>query len=239
MLRYTTNLESLIDQLTEEELIKQPTAAELIDELTNEKNKVGTIYSKRGLINPHYLRIIKAVLACSIDTFQRIFAVRFDLHLPEDFDEKDTAVISRFFASLNAQLESERSKKTREGIRVHSHQLHYLWCREIGEKSKKPHYHVCLFLNGHAFHTLGSFKAREGNLFSRIITAWASALKLTFEDTLRLVHFPDKPTVKFGPSDDDYLTKLAGLIYRVSYFAKYETKNINKKIRSFGSIRYR
>ncbi len=239
MLRNTSNLENLIDQLTKEQLIKLRTTEELIDVLTNEKNKADTIYSKRGPENPHYLKIIKSVLVCSIEAFQRIFAIRFDLHLPEDFDEKDTAVISRFFASLNAQLESERSKKTRDGIRAHSHQMNYLWCREIGEESKKPHYHVCLLLNGHAFHTLGSFKAREGNLFSRIITAWASALKLTFEDTLRLVHFPDRPTVMFGSSDNAYITKLAGLIYRVSYFAKFETKNINKKIRSFGSSRYR
>jgi hypothetical protein len=239
MLRNTTNLENLIDQLTKEQLIKQPTAEELIDELTNEKNKADTIYSKRGPINPHYLKIIKSVLVCSIEAFQRIFAIRFDLHLPADFDEKDTAVISRFFASLNAQLESEKSKKTRYGIRAHSHQMNYLWCREIGQETKRPHFHVCLFLNGNAFHTLGSFKAREGNLFSRIITAWASALKSTFEDTTRLVHFPDRPTVMFGTNDNAYLTKLAGLIYRVSYFAKYDTKNINKKVRSFGSSRYR
>lgn len=205
-----------------------------VDTASETRVKPSELYTKRGALNPRYVERIRAVIDNFIERSSRIFAIRLDLHLPEDFDVSDTAVISRFFASLQAKLDSEENRKRRNGTRVHSHEIGYVWCREIGGKSGRPHYHVYLFLNGHAFNRLGCFDLNEPSMFSRIVQAWASALKGVDKDIINLVHIPENPVQQLGKSDRAYSLKLGQLYYRASYLAKYDTKQINPRRRSFG-----
>lgn len=216
--------------------IKQATSAV---ERHSESNGVQqqNLYTKRGALNPRYIKRIDDVIGNCLDNFKRIFAVRVDLHLPSDFNFKDTAVVSRFMSSLQAQLDWLAIEKKKHGIRVHSHRFGYLWCREIGKESGKPHYHVYLIFNGNAFNQLGCYDLRIDSMFSRIVGAWASALRLSAEEVSTLVHIPENPTVQIAKSDRAFDLKMSQLRYRASYLAKYDTKHINARQRSFGCSR--
>ena len=47
---------------------------------------------------------------------------------------------------------------------------------------------------GDAYHTVGHFQSERENLYSRIQAAWASALKIAFEEADGLVHVPASVT---------------------------------------------
>ncbi|TXH96988.1 MAG: inovirus Gp2 family protein [Rheinheimera sp.] len=183
-----------------------------------------------------YLDGIHQTIISSLLHSPRTFAFRVDLRLPANFSVQDTAVISRFFASLKAQLDAADAKKEREGKRVHSHNLRYVWVREIGEYGR-PHYHVLVLLNKDRYRTLGSFDAEEGNLSARVTKAWASAVGLPLAQADGLVHFPPKPTYTLDPSDPGFTDVLKSLFFRVSYFAKEPTKFFDRAQRSYGASR--
>lgn len=183
-----------------------------------------------------YLDTIHQTIMLSLFRSPRTFAFRVDLRLPANFPVTDTAVISRFFASLKAQLDAADAKNEREGRRVHPHNLRYVWVREIGECGR-PHYHVLVLLNKDRYRTLGSFDAQEGNLYVRVKKAWASAVGLPLEQAARLVHFPENPQYLLDTSDPGFMDVLKKLFFRVSYFAKTPTKFFDRAQRSFGASR--
>ncbi len=59
----------------------------------------------------------------------------------------DSAVISRFFASLKAKIQAYQRHKRRANKRVRATTLRYFWCREFGKEKGRKHYHVILLLN--------------------------------------------------------------------------------------------
>ncbi len=183
-----------------------------------------------------YLDSIHQTIMLSLLHSPRTFAFRVDLRLPANFSVTDTAVISRFFASLKAQLDAADAKNEREGKRVHPHNLRYIWVRERGECGH-PHYHVLVLLNKDRYRTLGSFDAEEGNLSARVTKAWASAVGLPLERADGLVHFPPKPKYILDPSDPGFMDVLKSLFFRVSYFAKTPTKFFDRAQRSYGASR--
>ena len=181
-----------------------------------------------------YLDSIHRTIMSSLFHSPRTFAVRFDLRVPQNFDVRDSAVISRFFASLKAQLDAMDAKKVREGQRLRPHNLCYVWVREIGECGR-PHYHVLVLLNQDRFRTLGSLCSEEGNLSARIKKAWASALRLPLEQLGGLVHFPENPQYHLDVNDPGFRSVLNSLFFRVSYFAKTPTKIFGLGQRNFGA----
>lgn len=96
---------------------------------------------RHGALIYDYLDSIHRTIMSSLFHSPRTFAVRFDLRVPQNFVVRDTAVISRFFASLKAQLDATDAKKVREGQRLRPHNLRYVWVREIGECGR-PQYHL-------------------------------------------------------------------------------------------------
>jgi hypothetical protein len=194
------------------------------------------VYLKRGPLVTEYLHAIHQTIGFALKDSPRTLAIRVDLHLPVDFDCDDTAVISRFFASLNAQLEAADKKNERIERRVHPNQLRYVWVREIG-KTGRPHYHVLLLLNHDRYRTLGSFESDEGNLSARIKKAWASALARPLQQVANLVHFPENPKYVLDVRSPIFQQQLDALFYRVSYFAKLQTKVFGSKQRSFATSR--
>jgi hypothetical protein len=183
-----------------------------------------------------YLDSIHQTIMLSLLHSPRTFAFRVDLRLPANFPVTDTAVISRFFASLKAQFDAADAKNEREGKRVHPHNLRYVWVREIG-KCGRPHYHVLVLLNKDRYRTLGSFDAEEGNLSARVTKAWASAVGLPLEQANGLVHFPENPQYLLDTSDPSFMDVLKSLFFRVSYFAKEPTKFFDRAQRSYGASR--
>lgn len=201
-------------------------------------NRVITNY---GELHQGYLANIRRVIDRAYQEYPRTFAVRVDLRLPDTmtdspsyFADTDSAAITRFIASLKAQIKNDLARKQKQGARVHPNTLRYIWAKEYGNEGNKPHYHLLLLLNkdNHAF--LGDYTARSGNLASMIQQAWISALRMDFEVGRTLVNFPDQPVYYLHRSSPDFSDVLSALFYRASYLAKYTSKRLSVEERSFG-----
>lgn len=189
-----------------------------------------------------YLDIILKTMQTAIIDHPRTFMVRFDLHLPQlNFCDSpvvyDSTVITRFFKSLNAKIRHDRFVKGRKGKRVHPCTLRYIWAKERA-CAETDHYHIAIFLNNDAYSHLGDFNRFGQNLSTKIVEAWASALGLDDYSTRHLVHFPeDTPVYYLNRNAPNYPQTFASAFFRLSYFAKLETKHYGNRTRSFGYSR--
>jgi len=83
-------------------------------------------------VNLHHGPLIHECLDCihqtimlSVLSWPRTFAFRVDLRLPANFPVADTAVISRFFTALKAQLDNADTKNVLGVKPLHSDNLRY------------------------------------------------------------------------------------------------------------------
>ncbi|SEA10912.1 inovirus Gp2 family protein [Alkalimonas amylolytica] len=192
------------------------------------------IITNRGPLLTNHLEAISRTLQRTLVSMPRAYAVRFDLHVPVGSDIHDTEVITRFFIALRRLLEAADMEKTKAGKRVHPHKLRYCWVREWGVEGR-PHYHVLIILNHDRYRTLGSFKNDGGNLSARIKLAWSIAVNQSLQSAARLVHFPQNAEYRLHRNSADFTQQVEELFYRVSYFAKADTKVFGIGQRSFGA----
>ena len=209
---------------------------------------MNTLNLNHGPLNNHYLNRIVETLDCSLSEYPRTMAVRIDLRLPDIADPNnsmdvdspthfmnlDQKVISRFFASLQAQIKHDLNCKRGEGKRVHPCRVRYVWVRECSAEFKW-HYHVVLFLNKDAYAHLGDFKVLDikSNLVSKIRQAWLSALGGDYEDCVGLVYIPEN-AVYYLDANNLSNHVYGDFIYRCSYMAKHDTKQYGNGFRCFG-----
>jgi hypothetical protein len=186
-----------------------------------------------------YLDIILKTMQAAIIDHPRTFMVRFDLHLRQlNFRDSpvvyDSTVITKFVKSLTAKIQHDRFIKGRNGKRVHPCTMRYVWAKERAD-AYTDHYHVVIFLNNDAYSHLGDFNRFGQNLSTKIVEAWASALGLDDFSTRHLVHFPDDtPVYYINCNAEKYPQTFGKAFYRLSYFAKLETKHYGDRKRSFG-----
>lgn len=194
------------------------------------------IQFQHGPLVVNYLESSEKVLRRALQCHPRTLAVRVDLRFPPDAKKLDAAVISRFIASLRAQIVADLNAKKRAGKRVHECTLRFIWVREQ-DTSETPHYHVLLLFNADTYNCLGNFQAEQGNLAYRIRAAWASALGMRLSDTAGAVHFPANSIYLLNSSSPSYVDDFNNLFYRVSYFAKVATKSYGSQARHFAGSR--
>lgn len=189
-------------------------------------------------LSAEYLDAILRTFDAALNEHHRTFMIRVDLHLPQlNFPDSpaifDTSVISKFFKSLNAKIQHDRYTKGSERNRVHPCTMRYVWARERAE-APTDHYHVAIFLNNDAYSHLGHFNRMGNNLRTKIVEAWASALRIDDEHSRGLVHFPNSPQYYINLNAVDFHLARADAFYRLSYLAKLETKHFGDGTRSFG-----
>lgn len=198
--------------------------------------------------NQIYLSKLANVTHLTLDRHRRTMAVILILRLPEYRDIGDTlqclpnveqGLMSRFIDSLKAKIQALKTRKEKQGLRVHPCNLHYAWVREIGLDGK-PHFHAVLFVNNDTFANLGHFTREGDNLGSLIQEAWCSALTLQSESGYRtLVHFPQNPLYYLNINAEDFMKVYNSLMFRLSYFAKERSKTYSRAERSFGCSQQR
>ena len=196
-----------------------------------------TLSFKNGAIE-EYLNKITKVINGVVMEYSKVFAIRVDLRFPDTFESSDTAVITRFFESLKAQLKADYQAKLRNTTdgQVHASELFYIWVKEISGRDK-CHYHVCLFFNGHAYKSLGKFELGRANMYNRIHKAWASALRLDIFNAQGLLHFPENAQYLLCRNQADFTYIYQDLFKRLSYFAKTDTKIYGNGNHNFGCSR--
>ncbi|HAM6932322.1 TPA: inovirus Gp2 family protein [Escherichia coli] len=169
--------------------------------------------------NAYWLSRFDSLLDSALSQHRAVSLIRVDLRFPEYMPvtimdpDPDSAVISRFFASLKAKIQAYQRKKRRANKRVRATTLRYFWCREFGKEKGRKHYHVILLLNKDTWRSPGDF-SEPSSLATLIQLAWCSALHLEPWQGNGLVHFSRrtpfrKPTSSDArPSSDD--TPLSG-----------------------------
>lgn len=186
-----------------------------------------------------YLVRIDQVIRNALSNYPRTLVIRIDLRLPQrtnDPDspcEYDNQVITRFIASLKAQLNAAQAKKYKEKKRIYPCILRYVWCCER-DTSANNHYHLALFFNRDAYNYLGVITATEGNLAARIKKAWASALNLELWQADPLVHFNNQGVFRLDVNSPSYVADYKNLFFALSYFTKAYSKHYGDGSNSFG-----
>ncbi|MEZ9537871.1 inovirus Gp2 family protein [Shewanella sp. 10N.286.51.B8] len=191
----------------------------------------------------NHLCSIQRVIGFSLEEHKRTLVVRVDLHLPVRPDcvdypmEFDTNVISRFMASLKAQVQADLLNKMKQGKRVHPCTVRYVWVKERHE-ALQDHYHVALFFNHDSYFNLGDYNQFGNNLSTKITTAWASALAREAFQAAPLVHFPqDTPYYCLDMNAVTFHQDYQSVFNRLSYLAKVDTKHYGDRSHSFGASR--
>lgn len=184
----------------------------------------------------NYLDAIEKVMLAACAEHKRTFAVRIDLRLPaysNTINLNSNKVCTRFVASLVAQIKADTKLKAREGKTPHPCNIRNIWAREQNI-AHHQHYHCVLFFNKDRYHCTGKINAESDNLFTRIVKAWASALSLPLDETMRLVHLPENAHHYLDANNPNFTQDFHALYYRLSYFAKLNTKQYGLGHRCFG-----
>jgi len=186
-----------------------------------------------------YLDKLHLTISDALAEHPRLFAVRVDLHLPVGLplpgDSMTNRVMDRLTASLKAKIRHDRNRAKQKGG-AHDTTVRYVWAREI-ETSDNQHYHFLLLLNRDAYNWLGNVISDYENTYSRIRSAWASALGLTWSETGGLVHIPKNPEYRVDRGAG--LEGLYDLFHRASYLCKASTKAHGGYAHGFGCSRRR
>lgn len=185
------------------------------------------VNTNHGPLVRNYLEELHDLVLRAIDRNSKTLVIGVCLRIPEEITEIRRGLMPAFTASLKAQLEHHAKMTGKRGIRSHRHDLRYAWAKERN-KSEHDHYHLMLFLNGHAYHTAGSNNADEGNMAARLSKAWASALRLYPEDVRGLVHISDEKNVSRDSRYD-----LEDVFHWASYLCKERTKHYGGRGKSF------
>ena len=193
-----------------------------------------------GKPNAHYMKRLEEITRYAMDDYARILAFRVDLLLPVGNSHKgyDSAVITRFIASLKAQIAAYLQRRRRDGKRVYPCKLRYSWVREFGELNGNKHYHMLLLVNREVFrntmlNTENSAQPR-GLLVGMVARAWAVALRRTGDMANKVPFHLPGVSYELDRRNGTNTDFFRSYIYHISYLAKEYTKNHDDGERNFG-----
>ncbi|MGF0239968.1 inovirus Gp2 family protein [Rhodococcus sp. IEGM1300] len=195
------------------------------------------IQADKGPFVYEYLSRLNETVQRTLDQYSRAFAFRVDLRLPTNVQLPACAytnqVIDRFIESFKAKIRNNRRMARLKNPKAHGCNVRYVWAREIGQHGL-PHYHLVILLNRDAFTVLGNFKSNSDNIFHRLESAWAGALRLSVEAISGAVHIPDKPVYYLDRGQSEGQNEL---FKRASYLCKAATKVFGDGQHGFGCSR--
>ncbi|HCG9469101.1 TPA: inovirus Gp2 family protein [Vibrio parahaemolyticus] len=181
--------------------------------------------TNRGGLEPKYLRRTKQTFDYALSQYPRTRLMRFDLHYPDGYPINGVTgkQITKFQESFKAIMCAYLKRK--------KHNRHskprFIWCKEIAN-SAYPHYHVAVLLNGDVFQGVGPYDGLTSQYVSGMIAkAWASATGLSVEQASSVSVFSDNGTYEINKRLDEeaFYNQYNQAFYRVSYFAKKESKH--------------
>ncbi|MEZ8962328.1 inovirus Gp2 family protein [Vibrio cyclitrophicus] len=207
------------------------------------------IPAKYGSLNQRYLVRINDTVMGALAIHPRVLIARIDLRIPNNglnsdnplerdvptcYVNTDVDLMKRFIASLKVQMNFDQRNKAKQGKRIHPCPLNYVWVRERST-SHNEHYHVVLIVNQDAYYPFGRLHY-EGTLACMVNRAWASALGLTADEIVGLVHIPERPmyTLNRNHPPARFQKNVDEVAVRLAYLAKNETKVLGDGLRNFG-----
>lgn len=196
------------------------------------------VMGSRGPLIPEYLDKIKKTFDHATADHPNTTLVRVDLRFPSkmsvpEINSLGTDVISRFWASLKAQMDHYVQC---DDNCVWS-TLRYVWCMEDVYNLGRVHYHIAFLVNWEVFKSIGNYGRNEGCLAGMVNEAWARALRKPYADVAGTVSFPSNHTHYIKTDDNGVVHGYEKAFERVSYLAKSSTKYFGRHRRHFGCSR--
>ncbi|HFQ9134094.1 TPA: inovirus-type Gp2 protein [Pseudomonas aeruginosa] len=193
------------------------------------------VMASKGPLVVNHLARLHMLMLTALRRHHRIYAIRFDLRLPEDksmrpSDALTNNVIQRFVASYKKKIQIDRSRARSTNHRAHDSDVLYAWSRETA-KQDHQHYHGIIFLNHDAYNSLGFFELGRNNNYNRLIESWASALKIPVHNTKGLVNISKNAACRIDIGDRD---SQKAFFERASYICKAATKQYGNGQHGFG-----
>lgn len=186
---------------------------------------------KGPFIEAHLNRLIETIHQ-ALEQYSKVFAFRMDLRFPYGMqnvsDAEASEALSRFLRYFKEAIESGLANKR------HKSKVRYCWCREVGIRNRRLHYHLVVLLNGNAYRSLGDFTSENRNLFNVILSCWARALRMDSSKIGQTVHFPENCFYSLNRRGEEEVCRL---VYRASYLCKEGTKCFGDRRRNFGASR--
>lgn len=187
----------------------------------------------------NYLERLHSTISRVVKNCSKVFAVRVDLRFPQYYAPCGHEILSNeylhsFIKTLRRRLQSYKADKQSVGKRVHNVEFEYVWAREYGPNSNRPHFHLLLLFNGHAFNSLGHFSIEHESLYNRIGESWGEALGIHVNEGSKFTRFPEIGQYLINSRDPD---QVAQVFCRASYLAKVASKNFHDGCHVFGSSR--
>lgn len=194
------------------------------------------VLTQQGPVIVEYLQRIDETLRRATNDHPRTVLIRMDLRFPQKGNFREEGFITRFVASLKAQIEAHQERRARSGMRVHPCHVRFVWAREQAS-SIHPHFHMGLLLNRDVYLCPGAYNATEGNMAARITKALASALGISVEEAIGLVHFPNRGVHMLDANSPDFSCYRERAFECLSYLAKAATKYYGNQANHFGCSR--
>ena len=199
-------------------------------------------------LNQNHVKRIQDTLNKSLNEYSRTLVLRVDLRLPDfntDCYNSDSSLITRFIASLKAQVDANLLNRKNAGKRIHPRRIRYVWAREFSHFGKK-HYHLALLFNRENYAYPGNYRSVNGeyshNLALMIMEAWVRALGLNatanHSKYYSLVEFPERGYYHLSKNSADFTTQYAEVTARINYLAKEYSKDYSDGQRNFGCSQY-
>lgn len=196
------------------------------------------VLHSRGPLVTQYLDRIAGTLDKALNEFSEVIVYRFELRFPYWFDVDDlekvsSNLITRFWASINSQVDSTAVSLNRDGYDIPYSRVRNIWCKESCRAGWTPHYHAALVLDADLFDKV--FEAMQEDIFERIVKeAWARAINVPVYEVPKAAWIPENNIYRIIQDDFDSYEEA---YKRLSYLAKSATKQYDDGSQWFGSSR--
>lgn len=194
--------------------------------------------------NAYHMQRLEALTAFVMNEHARVLAFGLDLSLPQHNQHKgyESAVITRFIASLKAQIAAYLKRRSREGKRIYPCPVYYAWAREFGELNGNKHYHLVLLVNREVFSCmmlkLGVKGTGRGLLLTMAAKAWLHALKLKGKAKEK-VSYHLAGVFELNRREGTHSSDYEGYLKRICYLAKKRSKQNDDGERNFGCSQFK
>lgn len=194
--------------------------------------------------NAYHMQRLEALTAFVMNEHARVLAFGLDLSLPQHNQHKgyESAVITRFIASLKAQIAAYLKRLSREGKRIYPCPVYYAWAREFGELNGNKHYHLVLLVNREVFSCMMLKLGVKGNgrglLLTMAAKAWSHALKLKGKAKEK-VSYHLAGVFELNRREGTHSSDYEGYLKRICYLAKKRSKENDDGERNFGCSQFK
>ncbi|WP_371330579.1 inovirus Gp2 family protein [Klebsiella quasipneumoniae] len=194
--------------------------------------------------NAYHMQRLEDLTAYVMNEHARVLAFGLDLYLPQHNQHKghESAVITRFIASLKAQIAAYTNKRSREGKRIYPCPVYYAWAREFGEINGNKHYHLVLLVNREVFSCmmlkLGFKGTGRGLLLSMAVKAWCHALELKGK-AKESVSYHLAGVFELNRKEGTHSPDYENYLVRICYLAKKRSKENEDGERNFGCSQFK